>query len=151
MHLKVHNNCVRRSVFWNCTCLCLFLYCFIPMRTPLELQNLLSFCYFSIFKIPSWGYGLSAGSVYRGTFTMWVMKIKSRARCAGFELDLRTKNSRSPKFFSWIVEAKGGTEPWCGYLFGRDLATGDIWPQNHLNLLCHFTGVVINLHWLAGN
>ena len=70
MHLKVHNTGIRRSVLWNCTCLCLFLYCFIPIRTPLELQNCLSFCYFSIFKIPSWGYGLSTGSVYRENFTM---------------------------------------------------------------------------------
>ena len=31
---------------------------------------------------------------------MLVIKLKSCARCAGFELDLQTKNSRSQIFFS---------------------------------------------------
>ena len=30
---------------------------------------------------------------------MLVIKLKSCARCAGFELDLRTENNRSQKFF----------------------------------------------------
>ena len=78
----------------------LFVFIFIPIRTSLELKNLLSFCYFSIFKIPSWGYGLSVGAVYEGTFTMLVIKLAiNLARCAGFELDLRTKISRSQFFF----------------------------------------------------
>ena len=40
------------------------------------------------------------GAVYTKTFVMLVIKLKSRARCAGFELDLRTKNSRSQFFFN---------------------------------------------------
>jgi hypothetical protein len=89
----------------------LFVFVFIPIRTLLELQTLLSLCNFSIFELPSWGYGLSAGAVYTGTFMMLVIKLKSCARCAGFELDLRTKNGRSQKFFKQFVQTKGGTEP----------------------------------------
>ena len=51
-------------------------------------------------ELPNWGCGLSAVAVYTGTFTMLVIKLKSCARCAGFELDLRTEKSRSQNFFN---------------------------------------------------
>ena len=103
---------------------------FIPIRTSLELQNLFSFCYFSIFKIPSCGYGLSAGAVYKGTFTMLVIKLKCRARCAGFELDLRTKNSRSQKFFLMNHKLRPKVE------LNRDvtLSLGGTWQVEIFNL-----------------
>ena len=90
------------------------------------------------------------GAVHKGTFTTLVIKLRSCASCAGFELDPQTKNSRS-QFFLVIRTAKGRTEACYSYLFGRDLATGDIWPQNYHSLLCHFTWVAINFHWLTGN
>ena len=37
---------------------------------------------------------------------MLVIKLKSRARCAGFELDLRTKYSKSQKFFNESIRPK---------------------------------------------
>ena len=53
MHLKVPNNGVRRSAFSVLKLqLVVFVFShFIPIRTSLELQNLLFFCYFLIFKI----------------------------------------------------------------------------------------------------
>ena len=56
--MKIRNNlCI--------SVLKLHLFAFVPIRTSLELQILLSFCYFSIFKIPSRGFGLSVGAVYK--------------------------------------------------------------------------------------
>ena len=76
---------------------------------------------------------------------MLVIKLKFRARCTEFELDLRTKNSGSQNFFhEWYrprVE------------LNRDIAIslGGTWPLEIFDLkitlvCCHFTWDVINLH-----
>ena len=94
--MKVRNNrCI--SVFE--TVLVHVCPCFYVTRTSLKLQTSLSLFYFSKFELPNWECGLSAVAVYTGTFTMLVIKLKSCARCAGFELDLRTEKNRSQNFF----------------------------------------------------
>ena len=68
------------------------------------------------------------GAVYEGTFTMLVIKLKSLARCAGFELDLRTKISRSQFFFNDLYRPK--------VELNRDIAIslGGTWPLEIFDL-----------------
>lgn len=77
----------------------LLVFVFIPTRTLLELHNVLFLGYFSKCELPSWNYGLPADAVYTGTFTIFLISFLCCATCAGFELDLKTKNSRSQTFF----------------------------------------------------
>ena len=81
----------------------------------------------------------------------WLLynKLKYCPRCTGFELGLRTKNSRSQIFFNESYRPK--------VELNRDIAIslGGTWPLEifDLTLVCSaiLHGVVNNLHWLAGN
>jgi len=90
----------------------LLVFVFIPTRTLLELDNLLFLGYFSKCELPSWNYGLPADAVYTGTFTMFGISVLCCARCAGFELDLKTKKNRSQTFFSIIRTGQRWIKPW---------------------------------------
>ena len=75
-------------------------------------------------------------------------------QCAGFELDLKTKNSRSQTFFfnnSYRPKVDQTAIKLSLLEGGGGLATRDIWPRNHRSLLCYFSWVIINLHSLTGH
>ena len=77
---------------------------------------------------------------------MLVIKLRSCARCAGFELDLQTKNSRSQFFFSDSYRPKVELKRDIAISLGGTWPSGDILPRNYRSLLCHFTLVAINFH-----